>query len=71
MTHWLSDDVVHVCTDGGHIGHPATQVCVAVQLAVPPHDVLQEPTQDRFPGQTNSAPLHAAQLEMHALTEAQ
>ena len=71
MTHRLFDGVVHVWTDGGHIGHSATQDAVAVQFAVPAHDVLQELTHVRNPGQTNSAPLHPAQLGMHALTEAQ
>ena len=71
MTHWLFDGVVHVWTDGGHIGHWATQDAVAVQLAVPAHDVLHEPTQVRLSEQANSAPLHAAQWGMQAPAEEQ
>ena len=71
MTHRLFDGVVHVWTDGGHIGHPATQDSVAVQLAVPPHNVLQEPTQVRLSEQANPAPLHPAQSGMQAPAEAQ
>ena len=71
MTHRLFDGVVHVWTDGGHIGHSATQDAVAVQLAMPAHDVLQELMQVRLTAQASPAPLHTAQLGMHAAAEAQ
>jgi len=70
-THWLFDGVVHVWTDGGHIGHSATQDAVALQLALLPHDVLQELTQVRLAAQANPAPLHGAQVGMHAAADAQ
>ena len=66
-----SDGVVHVWTDGGHVGHPVTQDAVAVQLAVPAHNVLQELTHVWLAAQANPAPLHPAQLGMHAAAEAQ